>query len=128
MRLTIAAILAVLPAAPAAAETWVRVGGDEKAVEYVDADSLKRSGDEIRFRHQVRFAAPRSEGFDRATFASVASCASRKWVMLSMAFNLGDHELMSSSFRDDGKRESPAEAGTPMGRALAHACEATAAK
>jgi hypothetical protein len=117
------ACLGCLAATPAAAENWVRVGGGDTFTEYVDADSIVRDKDEVRFRREMRFAAKRPEGFDRMAFSSLASCRDRTIGDLSMAFFLGDHELMSSSFREKGLAREPAAPGTASGRAVGFACE-----
>ena len=125
-RPSLAACCALLAAAPAAAESWVRVGGDAEVGEFVDADSVRRAGDEVRFRREMRFAAPRPEGFDRLAFSHAASCRDRTLAVLAMSFHLGDHELMSSTFRDDGRTPDAAPPETPAGRALAYACDGPA--
>ena len=123
MRMVIAVCASVFAATPAAAENWVRVGGDAQMGEFVDADSVQRVGDEVRFRREVRYAAPRPEGFDRMVFSHVGSCRERMTFVLSMSFRIGDHELMSTTFRESDRDNDPAPMGTALGRALHYACE-----
>ena len=123
MRLILFACLACLTATPAAAENWIRIGGNENVGEFVDADSVVRDKDDVRFRREMRFAAKRPEGFDRMAFWSLASCRERTIGDLKMSFFLADHELMSSSFREKGLVREPAAQGTASARAVAFACE-----
>lgn len=48
----------LLAAQPAAAERWFRVGGNEMAIHYVDADSIRRTGGVSRARLYARYASP----------------------------------------------------------------------
>ena len=129
MPLLIAALLSLLAEAPAGSANWVRVGGDDKAAEFVDAHSVRRVADEVHFKREMRFAPARPEGFDRMAFSSVASCKDRTVFELAMSFHSGDHELMSSTFRK-GKKSvgEPAPPDSPLGRALAFACEGSVGK
>ncbi|HEU0098907.1 MAG TPA: hypothetical protein VFQ67_09055 [Allosphingosinicella sp.] len=124
------AVLMSLPAeAPAANAEWVRVGGDDKAAEFVDAKSLVRVADEVRFRREIRFAPTRPEGFDRMAFSSVGSCRDRTVFEPAMSLHLGDHELMSTTFRKGRKTVlEVAPPNSPLGRALAFACDGSTGK
>ena len=80
--LAAAAALSAVPAA-AAAETWRAISIDDTtahgaAVAYADADSIARTGDEIRFDYQVRFASPPLD-FDRLQGRMRIQCGARLW-------------------------------------------------
>jgi hypothetical protein len=134
MPLLIAALMSLLAETPVPSANWVRVGGDDKAAEFVDAQSVRRVADEVHFKRELRFSPARPEGFDRMAFSSVGSCKDRTVFELAMSFHSGDHELMSTTFRKGKGRgkgkavDDPAPPETPPGRALAYACDGIVAK
>jgi hypothetical protein len=81
-------------AAPAAAEQWRAISIDDTSphgmsAAYADADTIARSGDEIAFDYQVRFASP-PEGFDRLAGRLRIDCAGRRWASEGSASYLGE--------------------------------------
>jgi hypothetical protein len=81
-RIVAAAAALAVPAA-AMAETWRLVAVDEKtsrgvAAAYADLDSISRSGDELRFRMQVRFGSAPPH-FDGVRSSMRIQCEARRW-------------------------------------------------
>ena len=126
MRIAIAAAVALLAAAPAAAENWVRIGGLEEAPKgiFIDADSIVRTGDRVRFKLERRWSAPRPEGWDREVYTGTASCADRKVAVLAISFHLADRTLMSMTYRENRAEAELAPPGSLLGLAAAHVCAA----
>ena len=114
LRLVGAATLLALPAG-ASAENWRVASADEQSVQYIDADTIDRSGERIRFIREIRLDRPQFvEGFrfDRVIQLAEVSCSQRLLYPLSTTAWLDDRQVHSEGPWDDAEAMRP---GTNLG-------------
>ena len=73
--------LALLLAAPKAAEPWQHVASDEAGRFLLDPDSLRRSGQRVRFRLSFVTDAPRADGVVDEIFEMTIDCRRRHLIL-----------------------------------------------
>jgi hypothetical protein len=61
-RVTIAIVASMIVAVPAAAENWIRVGGDDEADHFVDDSTLARHGEIVRAVKRAVYRNPQPIG------------------------------------------------------------------
>jgi hypothetical protein len=112
------AVLLIAAQASAPAPQWRVASFGQRAIVYVDAASVERTGDEVRFRLQQRRPGEPTAS-DRAVHAVTADCATRSW-----------RSTYSWTYRENGQNlraeenlTTEARPGTVYGAALAAACE-----
>lgn len=104
--LLMSALLAGTPAT-AFAQSWRVVAFDDEtprgaSVAYADAASIERSGDEVRFLMQVRFASPPPDS-DNLRSRMRVQCGARRWASEGTSLHVGDrltHELGSTEMAE----------------------------
>lgn len=89
-------------AAPAAAADWrvVNVDGESEigglSVAFVDLDSLRRSGGDVRFTMQVRFSSAPAGQWDSLRASVHVECATGRWESTSSGLYLGENLVRES--------------------------------
>lgn len=110
-------------ASPAAAETWRASSKGQGAAAYIDTDSIQRSGDEVRFRRELRWDEPRTfengTRFDRIAALYVADCRAMTLRAINMSAALGDKVLFSGDSNEAAEKAAP---GTTAETDLRSAC------
>ena len=87
MRMLLAATAALLPfAAPAAAQQWYRVGGNDNTMSYVDLASLRPLADKIIGDVESVYISPLDEGIIAARIRTEFNCSDRSFRTLEYSF------------------------------------------
>lgn len=114
LRLIAAAAFLAAPAA-AQAEDWRVASADQQSVQYIDANTIERTGDRIRFTREIRFDEPQFvQGFrfDRVIQLAEVSCAERLLYPLRTTAWLDDSQAHSEGPWEDAEAMEP---GTNLG-------------
>lgn len=123
MKKTIVAILLLAAPAAAQAENWRVVSYDQTTVQYVDQDTIDRSGPRVRFTREIRLHRPDSVGgqrFDRIVQVAEVACAERRLFSLSLTAMLGDAVVHRDGPWSESEEMLP---GTNLGGTHGAVCE-----
>ena len=86
-------------AAPARAETWRASSSDGNASAFIDADSIVRTGDQVRFRRELRWPEVRLLGnrlrYNRLLADYEGDCRAMTLRSLSVAAKLDDEVVLA---------------------------------
>lgn len=98
-------ILLAMASSPALSENWRQMGTNGARVGYVDMDSIKRSGDKVRFWRDVRSpepeTAPTGHRFDSASVLIEVNCRAKKFRYLRQRAKLGDRLIYDAKDPND---------------------------
>jgi hypothetical protein len=98
-------LLLAMGISPALAENWRRMGTVGDSVGYVDRDSIKRSGDKVRFWRDVRSpepqTAPTGDRFDSASVLIEVNCRTKTFRYLRQRAKLGGRVIYDAKDSDD---------------------------
>ncbi len=87
-------ILLAMVSSPALSDNWRQMGTMGDSVGYIDIDSIKRSGDKVRFWRHVRSpepqTAPTGHRFDSMAVLIEVSCRAKTFRYLRHRAKLGD--------------------------------------
>lgn len=97
MRLLLAAaVLLPFAAAPASAQQWYRVGGNDSTMSYVDLSSLRALGDRIVGDVESVYVQPIGEGIIAAKIRTEFNCQARTFRTLEYSFYTPAGKLLRS--------------------------------
>lgn len=92
----LAAVLLPMLPATASAETWYRVGGNDKTMSYVDLDSLRNIGGKIIVMTRSVYAAPLSGDVYGAGIRSEYDCPGKYFRTLEYSYYTQSGALIST--------------------------------
>ena len=98
-------LLLAMTGSPAMSENWRQMGTLGESVGYLDMDSIKRSGDKVRFWRDVRSpepeTAPTGHRFDSASVLIEVDCRARNFRYLRQRAKLGDRIIYDAKDPND---------------------------
>jgi hypothetical protein len=119
----LAGLLLALPAA-AHAENWRLAGGNRDAGDYVDVDSIARSGNSVRYLRETRFSDVQSTQsglrFDRMIVVYTADCRARSVQAMRVRVTLDGREMYAYDSRSGLEYPRPGTIGESV---LLSVCE-----
>ena len=107
MRLAIFAVplLLAMASSPALSENWRQMGTIGDSVGYLDMDSIKKSGDKVRFWRDVRHPEPRTaptgHRFDSNAVLIEVDCRAKQFRYLRQRAKLGDRVIYDAKDPND---------------------------
>ena len=117
-------LAAALAAAPAQAENWRASSSTAEAAAFIDTDSIRRDGDRVSFRREVRFNAARvlqgEHRFDRLRTLYEADCKAMTLQSVDISARLGAQVLFSAAERGDVETAKPGSTAEIDLRAACH--------
>ena len=121
---SIALLAAALAASPAAAENWRASSKTSEAAAFIDTDSIRRDGERVSFRREVRFAKPRvlqnEQRFDRLRTLYEADCKAMTLQSVDISARLGEQLLFSAAERGDVETAKPGSTAETDLKAACH--------
>lgn len=94
-----AAASALLALSAAQAESWRASSTAMGATAYIDTDSIRREGDQVRYWREIRWPGVRTletgTRYDRLMNLNQANCATKKVRSLEVRLKLGDKVVVS---------------------------------
>ena len=116
-------LVAAVAASPAQAENWRASSKTDAAAAFIDTSAIRRDGDRVTFRREVRFAEPRvlqgDVRFDRLRTLYEGDCKAMTLQSLDISARLGETILLSSAERGELETAKP---GTTAETDLKAAC------
>lgn len=101
---TVPLLLATV-SSPALSENWRQMGMIGDSVGYIDMDSIKRSGDKVRFWRDVRRpepqTAPTGHRFDSSAVLIEVNCRAKEFRYLRQRAKLGDRLIYDAKDPND---------------------------
>ena len=98
-------LLLSMVSSPALSENWRQMGTIGDAVGYIDMDSIKRSGDKVRFWRDVRRpepqTAPTGHRFDSSAVLIEVNCRAKTFRYLRQRAKLGDRLIYDAKDPND---------------------------
>jgi hypothetical protein len=117
-------LLLTAASAPALSENWRATGSTGGAVGYVDTDSVKRQGDEVRFWTEIRYSEPQSlpagKLFDRMAALVEIDCRAKTYRSVRIRANLGGRLVHQGKIPND--RPDPVRPGTNIDAQMRAVC------
>lgn len=111
---TIFGLSLVLVSAPALSQTWRQVSKVGQVLGYIDTDSLKRDGDKVRFRMEVRFpitqGTPAGRRYDRIASLVEIDCRVKTYRLLRIGAKVGEISVFGGKSPD--RSANPIRPGT----------------
>ena len=106
--LALAAAMAIAGAAGAASgqpanaqREWVRVNGDERVTAYVDRQSIRRTGDLVRFDGRIVYVEPDQQGVKELLHSGEISCSRRDYRIIGFDAIDASGRVIESHVSDD---------------------------
>lgn len=122
-RLTGIVISLIVLAGPAAAETWRPSSGADGARAYIDTDSIRREGDRVSFRREIRWPAAQALNngmrYDRIAELYDGDCRAMTLRSMSIEARLGERVVIAE---DDPGEVETAQAGSTAEADLRAVC------
>jgi hypothetical protein len=113
-----------LLASPALSENWRLVSKVADIPGYIDTDSLKRDGDKIRFRLEMRFpetqGTPAGRRYDRIASTVEIDCRAKTYRILRIGAKVGEISVFGGKSPD--KSVNPVRPGTAVDDEMRAVC------
>jgi hypothetical protein len=98
-------LLVAMGSSPALSENWRQMGTIGDSIGYIDRDSIKRSGDKVRFWREVRRpepeTAPTGHRFDSSAVLIEVNCRAKMFRYLRQRAKLGDRIIYDAKDPND---------------------------
>jgi hypothetical protein len=117
-------LLLAMVGSPAQSETWREVSKVGDTSGYIDTESIKRDGDKVRFRLDMRLFLPEGtrsgHRYDRIASTVEIDCREKTYRILRIGAKLGDRSVFGGKSPD--KSVNPIRPGTTVDDEMRAVC------